>query len=224
MNPTREQIEAERAEQRAKNLKMALEDAERLQTAIVTALRSRLASVYTVYAVTDTHQNGDVRRRVEVTEVDSKQQWAIRIGAHFAGRYSFSTAYEVRALGDSYTRERRSYQPEYKLTQQGWNYERMAADAVRAITSKIEQRKLEERRASNYARSAETFAEVLKCTGDKPAYEGASYANISLPKFTVEVTAGDYWDGTVRLKVTLNKIGLNAAQAVELIEQLRKVQ
>lgn len=224
MTMTRQEIDAERTAQRAKNLKMALEDAERLQTAAVTALRSRLPSVYTVHAITDTQQNGDVRRRVEITEVASKQHWAIRIGAHFVGRYSFSTAYEVQALGDSYTRERRRYQPEYKHTKKGWNFERMADDAQRAIASKIEQRKLEQRRASHYARSTEAFLEVLKCTGDKPAYEGASYANISTPKFSIEVHAGDYWDGTVRVKVALNKTGLTAAQAVEIIEQLRKVQ
>jgi Tfp pilus assembly protein PilV len=221
---TREDYEAQKAATRAKNLQLATDDAASLQERITNMLRSRLPSVYDVRPITDTMENGDVRRRVEVTEVASQLKWSIRLRVQLKGSYAWATAYEVQCLGDRYSRERRMYQPEYKLTKSGWNYERMADDAERAIKAAITQREVAQRRASNTERSEATFKEVLACVGGKTAYPGAHYATVTTPKFTIELSAGDFWDGTVRVKVSLDKNGLTAAQAIEIIEQLRRVQ
>lgn len=218
---TRDEIEAQRLKERDKNRRAAEADLLSLHDRITNMLRSNLPSVFNVEKITQTSEQGAARYSVRVTEVASQVSWSIRLAVTSTGRYSWSTGFAVEATGDSYIRERRTFEPHYAITKSGWNYERMAADAQRAIAARISARAQEKRRAESTAASATTFAEVLGHVGGKPAYPAAHYASLKTPLFTIELSAGDIHGGAVRVKVSLDKNCVSGQEAVRLIEMLQ---
>jgi hypothetical protein len=220
----RETIEAARRAESLKKYASAMENAKAVRQQVVESLRSRLASCYEVQPYNRTNTQGTEYFGVTVKRAQCpwfKFEFGFRV-ENSSRYYTSMPNYKLAIVGSRYDRNDRSFTPLYEDTKKGgFNFERMAEDVDRAYESG---RRYHERNKASAERTAFSRAEFIKVcqqTGVQPAFVEANYGTLKLGDFEVEVTAGDIYDGKVRVKVSLNKAHLTAEETVALVKRLR---
>lgn len=215
------EVTRERAQ---KAFDLAQDRAIRLQDEIVNALRSRVASCYHVEPYTQVNAQGVAYRGVSVKRHQCDWfEYRIRLNVNSSSRWSTTPHYCVEAVGSRHTRNGRSYEPLYGQNKDGYyNFVRMSEDVERAYEAGRIERERRERTHLNHTMSRATFLKVCKATGLQPAYEAANYGSLRVGPFEVELMAGDYHDGNVRLKVSLTQQGCDERRALQLIQMLQR--
>jgi len=220
----RETIEAARKAEAAKKYMSAMDGAKATQKTVVETLRSRLASCYEVHPYTRTNTQGTEYFGVTVKRAQTpwfKFEFGFRVEST-SRYYSSMPNYKLAIVGTRYDRNDRSYTPLYEADKKGLlNMVRMADDVDRAYESGRKYRERNQAVASRTAFSRAEFLKVCQHTGVQPAFVEANYGTLKVGDFEVEVSAGDIYDGKVRVKVSLNKAHLTAEETVELVKRLR---
>jgi hypothetical protein len=220
----RETIEAARKAEAQRKYMSAMDGAKETRQKVIESLRSRLASCYDVRAYDRKSDYGTEYFGVTVKRAQApwfKFELSFRVES--ATRYLSSMPhYKLAIRGSTYTRNDRSFTPLYEFDKKGFlNMTRMAEDVERAYEAQRTYHERNQAVASRTAYSRAEFIKVCEQTGVQPAYVEANYGTLRIGDFEIEVTAGDIYDGKVRVKLSLHKAHLTAEETVALVKRLR---
>lgn len=217
-------IQEKIAQDRAQMHQSAVAQAKKLRDQVVDSLRSRLASIYHVMPYNTVNAQGTEYFGVRVKVHQCKWfDYSLGFRVENESRYMSSMPrFACRIVGSRYERNRRSFTPLYEADKKGqYNFVRMAEDIERAHEAG---RIYHERNAASTARrsfSEGEFTKVCEQTGVKPFSYSSNSGELDIGKYRVVVSAGDFYDGKVKVQVSLRETLLSAEEAVSIIRALR---